>query len=41
MDDNITLKGDGWRLITEEELNKSNNSPFSELKDKFNQEGSD
>ena len=38
---NLTLKGDGWRLITEEELNKSNNSPFSELKDKFNQEGSD
>ena len=38
---NLTLIGDGWRLITEEELNKSNNSPFSELKDKFNQEGSD
>lgn len=38
---NLTLKGDGWRLITEEELNKSNNSPFSELKDKFNQERSD
>ena len=38
---NLTLKGDGWRLITEEELNKSNNSPFNELKDKFNQEGSD
>lgn len=38
---NLTLEGDGWRLITEEELNKSNNSPFNELKDKFNQEGSD
>ena len=29
----ITLKGNGWRLVTEEELanEKSNNSPFSEL----------
>ena len=27
----LTLEGNGWRLITEEELNKSNNSPFSEL----------
>lgn len=35
---NLTLKGDGWRLISEEELEKdlNNNSPFSELKDKFN-----
>lgn len=35
---NLTLKGDGWRLISEEELKKdlNNNSPFSELKDKFN-----
>ena len=32
----LTLKGDGWRFITEEELTKENNSPFSELKDKFN-----
>lgn len=32
---NITLEGNGWRLITEEELNESNNSPFAELKDKF------
>ena len=33
----ITLKGDGWRLITEEELEKekSNNSPFSELSKMF------
>lgn len=33
---NISLKGNGWRLVTEEELNTSNNSPFSELADKFN-----
>jgi len=33
---NLTLKGDGWRLITEDELNIGNNSPFSELADKFN-----
>ena len=33
----ISLKGDGWRLITEEELmlEKSNNSPFSELSKMF------
>lgn len=29
--ENLTLKGDGWRLVTEEELEKGNNSPFSEL----------
>ena len=34
--DNLTLEGDGWRLITEEELEKGNNSPFSELNDVFN-----
>ena len=30
---NLTIKGNGWRLITEEELEKekSNDSPFSEL----------
>ena len=33
---NISLEGNGWRLITEEELNKSNNSPFNELADKLN-----
>lgn len=35
--ENLTLKGDGWRLITEEELEKerSNNSPFSELSKMF------
>ena len=33
----LILKGDGWRLITEEELEKerSNNSPFSELSKMF------
>ena len=33
----ITLEGNGWRLITEEELEKekSNNSPFSELSKMF------
>ena len=32
-----SLEGDGWRLITEEELEKekSNNSPFSELSKMF------
>ncbi len=29
--ENITLKGNGWRLVTEEELKESNNSPLSEL----------
>ena len=33
----LSLKGDGWRLITEEELEreKSNNSPFNELSKMF------
>ena len=29
--ENLTLKGDGWRFVTEEELKEGNNSPFSEL----------
>lgn len=33
--DDLTLEGDGWRLITEEELETSNNSPFSELSKMF------
>lgn len=33
---NITLEGEGWRLVTEEELKTSNNSPFSELARSFN-----
>jgi len=28
---NIHLEGDGWRLITEEELNNRKNTPFSDL----------
>lgn len=31
----LTLEGNGWRLITEEELRKGNNSPFSELSKMF------
>lgn len=33
----LTMEGNGWRLITEEELEKekSNNSPFSELNKMF------
>lgn len=32
---NISLKGEGWRLVTEEEIEKekSSNSPFSELQE--------
>jgi uncharacterized protein len=30
---NIKLEGNGWRLITEEELNTSNNSPFNNLQE--------
>jgi len=29
--DNIHLEGDGWRLITEEEVNDRKNNPFSDL----------
>jgi len=32
----LKLEGNGWRLITEEDLNLRNNSPFSELEEKFN-----
>lgn len=32
----LTLKGNGWRLITEEELQKEKKSPFDEIADKFN-----
>lgn len=38
---NLTLQGNGWRLTTEEELNKSNNSPFESLLEKFTKERSD
>ena len=33
---NINLAGDGWRLITEDELESSNNSPFSNLEELIN-----
>ena len=32
----LILEGDGWRLITEDELDKGNESPFSELNNIFN-----
>ena len=31
----LTLEGNGWRLITEEELESRNNSPFCELSKMF------
>lgn len=31
-DEEITLEGDGWRLMTEDEYNKGNNLGLSELK---------
>lgn len=31
----LTLEGDGWRLVTEEELNECNKNPFSELSKMF------
>ena len=31
----LIMEGNGWRLITEEELKKGNNSPFSELSEIF------
>ena len=33
--DKLTLEGDGWRLITEDELVSGNDSPFSELNQLF------
>ena len=34
--ENLKLEGDGWRLITEDELEESsNNSPFNELSKMF------
>ena len=34
--ENLKLQGDGWRLTTEEELEKeSNNSPFKDLLENF------
>ena len=34
--ENLTKEGNGWRLTTEEEIKKEHNSPFEELKNKFN-----
>ena len=33
--DNINLKGNGWRLVTEDEILKGNNSPLNELSKLF------
>lgn len=32
---NLTLKGNGWRFVTEDELQKEKKSPFDELASKF------
>ena len=32
---NLTMEGDGWRLVSEDELNSCNDSPFSELSKMF------
>lgn len=34
--ESVAFEGDGWRFITEEDLKKGNNSPFSELSKMFN-----
>jgi len=39
--DNIKLEGNGWRLITEEELENRSNRPFSDLSKLFDKEGSE
>lgn len=39
--DNIHLEGNGWRLITEEELENRKNTPFSDLSLLLNKEGSE
>ena len=33
--EDLKLEGDGWRLVTEDELVSSNDSPFSELSKMF------
>ena len=33
--EHLTLEGDGWRFITEDDLKKSNDSPFDELSKMF------
>jgi len=39
--DNIKLEGNGWRFITEEELNNRKNRPFSDLSIILDKEGSE
>lgn len=39
--DNIKLEGNGWRFITEEELNNRKNCPFSDLANLLDKEGSE
>ncbi len=39
--DNITLKGDGWRFMTEDELNNRHNYPLSDLSKLLDKEGSE
>ena len=39
--DNIKLEGDGWRLITEDELNNRKYNPFSDLSKLLDKEGSE
>ena len=39
--ENIKLEGNGWRLITEDELNNRKYNPFSELSKLLDKEGSE
>lgn len=39
--ENIKLEGNGWKFITEEELNNRKNCPFSDLSKILNKEGSE
>lgn len=35
---NLTLEGEGWRLISEDEINSSKNNPLSSLEEMFRKE---
>lgn len=35
---NLTLEGEGWRLINEDEINSSKNNPLSSLEEMFRKE---
>ena len=39
--DNIKLEGNGWRLITEEEMNSRSNHPFNDLSKLLEKGGSE